>query len=99
MAATPALYRKIGYKPLEDFEFLGMVNEVPMTLIGLQEAATTQTQAQNTAENTSLSLIRSTLISADPYETATALQETEASIQNLYTLTARLSRLKLTDYL
>jgi tripartite-type tricarboxylate transporter receptor subunit TctC len=34
MAATPALYRKIGYKPLEDFEFLGMVNDVPMTLIG-----------------------------------------------------------------
>jgi tripartite-type tricarboxylate transporter receptor subunit TctC len=34
MAATPALYRKIGYKPLEDFEFLGMVNEVPMTLVG-----------------------------------------------------------------
>ena len=34
MAATPALYKKIGYKPLEDFEFLGMVNEVPMTLIG-----------------------------------------------------------------
>jgi hypothetical protein len=34
MASTPALYRKIAYKPLEDFEFLGMVNEVPMTLIG-----------------------------------------------------------------
>ncbi len=34
MAATPALYRKISYKPLEDFEFLGMVNDVPMTLIG-----------------------------------------------------------------
>ena len=34
MAATPALYKKIAYKPLEDFEFLGMVNEVPMTLIG-----------------------------------------------------------------
>lgn len=34
MAATPALYRKIQYKPLEDFEFLGMVNDVPMTLIG-----------------------------------------------------------------
>ena len=72
---------------------------VARAMIGLQEAATAQTQAQNTAENTSLSLIRSTLISADPYETATALQETEASIQNLYTLTARLSRLKLTDYL
>lgn len=72
---------------------------VARAMIGLQEAATTQTQAHNTAENTSLSLIRSTLIGADPYETATALQETEASIQNLYTLTARLSRLKLTDYL
>ncbi len=34
MAATPALYKKIAYKPLEDFEFLGMINEVPMTLIG-----------------------------------------------------------------
>ena len=34
MAVTPALYKKIAYKPLEDFEFLGMINEVPMTLIG-----------------------------------------------------------------
>ena len=34
MATTPALYRKLQYKPLEDFEYLGMVNDVPMTLIG-----------------------------------------------------------------
>jgi tripartite-type tricarboxylate transporter receptor subunit TctC len=34
MAATPILYRKLQYKPLEDFEFLGMINEVPMTLVG-----------------------------------------------------------------
>ena len=34
MAATPALDRKLSYKPLEDFEFLGMVNDVPMTLVG-----------------------------------------------------------------
>ena len=34
MAATPALYKKLAYKPLEDFEFLGMINEVPMTLVG-----------------------------------------------------------------
>ena len=34
MASAPALYRKLGYKPLEDFEYLGMINEVPMTLIG-----------------------------------------------------------------
>jgi tripartite-type tricarboxylate transporter receptor subunit TctC len=34
MAATSGLYRKLQYKPLEDFEYLGMVNDVPMTLIG-----------------------------------------------------------------
>ena len=34
MASTPALYRKLPFKPLEDFEYLGLVNEVPMTLLG-----------------------------------------------------------------
>ena len=34
MAATAGLYRKLAYKPLEDFEYLGMINDVPMTLIG-----------------------------------------------------------------
>jgi tripartite-type tricarboxylate transporter receptor subunit TctC len=34
MASAPALYRKLSFKTLEDFEFLGMINEVPMTLIG-----------------------------------------------------------------
>jgi tripartite-type tricarboxylate transporter receptor subunit TctC len=34
MATAPALYRNLSYKTLEDFEYLGMVNEVPMTLIG-----------------------------------------------------------------
>ena len=34
MASAPSLYRKLSYKPLEDFDYLGMINEVPMTLIG-----------------------------------------------------------------
>ena len=34
MASAPTLYKKLQYKPLEDFEYLGMVSEVPMTLIG-----------------------------------------------------------------
>lgn len=34
MAATTSLYRKQQFKPLEDFEFLGMINDVPMTLLG-----------------------------------------------------------------
>ncbi len=34
MATSPALYRKLPYDTLGDFEYLGMINEVPMTLIG-----------------------------------------------------------------
>ena len=34
MATSPALYRKMSYDTLGDFEYLGMVNEVPMTLVG-----------------------------------------------------------------
>jgi len=34
MATSPGLYRNLSYKTLDDFEYLGMVNEVPMTLIG-----------------------------------------------------------------
>jgi tripartite-type tricarboxylate transporter receptor subunit TctC len=34
MATSPALYRNLPYKTLDDFEYVGLVNEVPMTLIG-----------------------------------------------------------------
>ncbi len=34
MATAPGLYRKLPYNVLNDFEFLGMVNDVPMTLVG-----------------------------------------------------------------
>lgn len=33
MATAPALYRSLPYKMPDDFEYMGMVNEVPMTLI------------------------------------------------------------------
>jgi len=34
MSTSPALYRKMPYDTLGDFEYLGMINETPMTLIG-----------------------------------------------------------------
>ena len=34
MATSPALYRKLPYNTMEDFEFVGMINDVPMTLVG-----------------------------------------------------------------
>src|SRR4051812_44824326 len=34
MATVPALYRQLRFNPLTDFEYIGLINEVPMTLIG-----------------------------------------------------------------
>jgi tripartite-type tricarboxylate transporter receptor subunit TctC len=36
MATTPALYRQLRFNPLTDFEYIGLINDVPMTLIGRQ---------------------------------------------------------------
>ena len=33
MSTSPALYRKMPYDTLGDFEYLGMVNDVPMTIV------------------------------------------------------------------
>ncbi|MBX3609360.1 MAG: tripartite tricarboxylate transporter substrate binding protein BugD [Hydrogenophaga sp.] len=34
MASTDSLYKKKQFNALEDFEYLGMINDVPMTLLG-----------------------------------------------------------------
>ena len=34
MAATAGLYRRLQFNALEDFEYLGIINDVPMTLVG-----------------------------------------------------------------
>ncbi len=37
MATTPALYRNMRFNPIEDFEPIGLINDVPMTLIAGQK--------------------------------------------------------------
>lgn len=37
MSTAPALYRKLAYKPLDDFEFVGQALDVPMTLLGRKD--------------------------------------------------------------
>src|SRR5919108_9342 len=37
MSTAPALYRKLPYNPITDFEPIGLVNEVPMTLVGKKD--------------------------------------------------------------
>lgn len=67
--------------------------------IGMIEATIAQAQTRNAAETSGLSIARLDLISADPYEAASALEQTETALQTLYAVTARLSKLTLTDYL
>jgi tripartite-type tricarboxylate transporter receptor subunit TctC len=33
MATAPALYRKLSFDPLKDFQHIGLINDVPMTLL------------------------------------------------------------------
>ncbi len=37
MSTAPALYRKLAYNPLTDFEHIGLINEVPMTFIARKD--------------------------------------------------------------
>lgn len=37
MATSAALYRKLAYKPLEAFEYIGLVTEVPMVIVGRKD--------------------------------------------------------------
>jgi len=45
MATAPALYRKLAYNPVTDFEHVGNVVDVPMTLLGKKDLS-----PKNTAE-------------------------------------------------
>jgi tripartite-type tricarboxylate transporter receptor subunit TctC len=37
MSTAPALYRKLPYDAINDFEFIGLINEVPMTLVAKKD--------------------------------------------------------------
>jgi tripartite-type tricarboxylate transporter receptor subunit TctC len=39
MSTAPALYKDLGYKPLEDFATVGLVTEVPMTVVARKDFA------------------------------------------------------------
>ena len=45
MATAPALYRKLAYNPMTDFEYVGQVVDVPMTLVARKDM-----QAKNLGE-------------------------------------------------
>jgi len=44
MSTAPALYANLGYQPLEDFEMIGLVTEVPMTVVARKDFPPTTLQ-------------------------------------------------------
>lgn len=67
--------------------------------VGTIESHIAESASRNAAERDALRTARAALVEADPYETATALQSVQTSIETLYSITARLSRLSLADFL
>lgn len=78
-------------------------NENDRTLLagrlGLAEARIDQAQTRNQSEISALQLARSDMLAVDPYEAATRLEAAQNQLETLYSVTARLSRLRLVDFL
>jgi flagellar hook-associated protein 3 FlgL len=66
---------------------------------GTAEAHIEEMKVQNETELQGLDIARSNMLGADPYTTATELESVQIQLETLYTITARLSRLNLVDFL
>lgn len=67
--------------------------------LGLAQARIEYAHTRNEAEGTALQLARSNLLAVDPYEAATRMEAAQTQLETLYSVTARLSRLSLLDFL
>ena len=67
--------------------------------LGATEARIETAMVRLEAEATALGQIRNDLVLKDPFETATALEQTRLQLETHYTVTARLAQLSFTEYL
>lgn len=67
--------------------------------VGFIEGQLEAINTRNEASKTSLGIVKNNLVSADPYETYTRLQEAQTQLEGLYTVTARSSQLSLLKYI
>lgn len=67
--------------------------------LGFAQARIEEASARNEAARTSLDFARARLMSADPFETAIRLEETQFQLESLYAATARTARLSLLNFL
>ncbi|MEE4188164.1 MAG: flagellar hook protein [Roseobacter sp.] len=67
--------------------------------IGVAEARIETINVRNVAEATSVEFARNALLLADPFETATKLENVQFQLQSLYAVTVRSSQLSLVNFL
>lgn len=67
--------------------------------LGFAESRIDRAATRLSAEQTSLSLVQTQLLAVDPYDTATELETVQLRLETLYTITSRMSRLNLVNYL
>lgn len=67
--------------------------------VGVSEAKIEAAQSHNSAELLSLEMAQADIVQSDPYRLATELEAVQTNLETVYAITARLSRLSLTDFL
>lgn len=67
--------------------------------LGIAQARIEEAESRNGAETSALEMARSDLLSIDSYDSAARLKQTQVQLETLYTLTSRLSRLNLVNFL
>ncbi len=66
---------------------------------GFSESRIESAKVRNESERTSLEMARNDLLGADPFKTATELEQVQFQLQSLYAITSRMSQLSLVNFL
>jgi len=67
--------------------------------VGFSEARIEALTVRHSTERASLEMARNDLLSVDPYQSATELEQVQFQLQSLYAITSRMSQLSLVNYL
>ncbi|WP_245764245.1 flagellin [Sulfitobacter marinus] len=67
--------------------------------VGVLEARLDSAATRNATEMSAIELEKSALLQADPYEAATKLEEVQFQLQSIYSVTVRMSKLSLANFL
>lgn len=67
--------------------------------LGYVQERIDEASVSNAAATSSLKIAQSEIVSADPFETAVKLENTQTQLKSLYTVTGRMSQLSLAGYL